>query len=105
MAGKRISVAKLEEIKRMIAGGLKDRAIARALRCRRTKVAEVRRGGVNFSGLEQPEPMPLWTNQVDWDEVLKELGFKHPLKFIWAEKAQEITSYSNFFKVFYRKFP
>jgi len=99
-------VAKLEEIKRMIESGLKDRAIARSLQCRRSKVAEVRRGSIDVEGLKQDqESYPLWTNQVDWEEVLKEIGFKHPLKFIWAEKAQELTCYSNFFKVFYRKFP
>lgn len=104
MAGKRISVAKLEEIKRLIESGLKDRAIARALKCRRSKVAEVRSGG-DIKLLSGAEPWPLWTSQVDWDEVLKEIGFKHPLKFIWLEKASELTGYSNFFKTFYRKFP
>ena len=29
----------------------------------------------------------------------------HPLKFLWEEKAQNLTTYSNFWKQFYRKFP
>jgi hypothetical protein len=29
----------------------------------------------------------------------------HPLKFLWEERAQHLTTYSNFWKQFYRKFP
>jgi len=37
--------------------------------------------------------------------VLHELGLGHPLKFIWEERAQALTTYPNFWKQFYRKFP
>lgn len=99
-----MSVAKLEEIKRFIEKGLSNREIGRALKCRRMKVAEVRKGGIRASNISA-EDFALWTHQVDWDDVLKEVGFKHPLKFIWGEKASALTSYPNFFKTFYRKFP
>lgn len=43
--------------------------------------------------------------QIDWATVVHQLGPGHPLKFIWEEKAQALTTYSNFWKQFYRKFP
>jgi transposase len=50
-------------------------------------------------------PDPLWMAQLDLPTIVHELGLGHPLKFIWEEKAQSLTSYSNFWKQFYRKFP
>jgi hypothetical protein len=105
MAGKRMSVAKLEEIKRMIDQGLTDREIARSLKCRRLKVAGVRKGVIKIPEVQVADGLALWTYQVNWDEVLKEVGLKHPMKFIWEEKALGLTSYPNFFKTFYLKFP
>lgn len=43
--------------------------------------------------------------QVNWPEIVHDLGLGHPLKFLWEEKAQSLTTYSNFWKQFYRKFP
>ena len=31
------------------------------------------------------------------------LGLGHPLKFLWEERDQHLTSYLNFWKQFYRK--
>ena len=104
MAGKRISVAKLEEIKRLIESGHSDREIAKSVKCRRLKVSGVRSGLIDINKVVG-EGFALWTEQVNWEEVLREVGFKHPLKFIWSEQAQGLTSYSNFFKTFYLKFP
>lgn len=44
-------------------------------------------------------------SQLDWPQIVHELGLGHPLKYIWEERAQTLTSYSNFWKQFYRKFP
>jgi hypothetical protein len=43
--------------------------------------------------------------QLDWPAIVHDLGLGHPLKFLWEEKAQHLTTYSNFWKQFYRKFP
>ena len=40
-----------------------------------------------------------------WPGIIHDLGLGHPLKFLWGEKAQSLTTYSNFWKQFYRKFP
>jgi hypothetical protein len=47
----------------------------------------------------------LWTSQVDWPQVLHELGLGHPLKFICEERAQSLTSYPNFWRQLYRTDP
>jgi hypothetical protein len=40
----------------------------------------------------------LWMAQVDWLGVIHDLGLGHPLKFLWQERAQGLTTYSNFWK-------
>lgn len=42
---------------------------------------------------------------MDWGAVIVDLGLGHPMKFICEEKAPGLTTYSNFWKQFYRKFP
>lgn len=105
MARREMTVERFAEIKGLIELGQSDRQIARALGCRRTKVAEIRRGEARDPAKPKIFKGPLWAEQVDWDNVKEELGYKHPLKFIWEEKAQSITTYPNFWKVFYKKFP
>ena len=48
---------------------------------------------------------PLWMAQVDWPAIIHDLGLGHPLKFLWEERAQQLITYPNFWKQFYRKFP
>lgn len=108
MAKKGISVARIEDIQRLLAQGHTDRFIARSVKCRRTKVAEVRRAGETvpasaFATLV--ETVPLWTEQLDWATILKEVGEGFELKRIWEEKAKESTSYPNFWKQLYRRYP
>jgi hypothetical protein len=47
-------------------------------------------------------PDPLWMLQIDWPPLIHDLGLGHPLKFLWEERAQHLTTYSNFWKQFYR---
>src|SRR5690606_40125016 len=61
--------------------------------------------GVQTCALPISGADPLWMSQLDWPHIVHELGLGHPLKFIWEERAQTLTSYSNFWKQFYRKFP
>ena len=105
MARKRMTVVRFEEVKRLIGEGLSDRAIMRALRCRREKVAEIRKGTASAPGRPKAIVGPLWTEQVSWAEVTTELSLGHPLKLIHEEKASHLTTYSNFWKQFYRRYP
>lgn len=108
MAKKGISVASIEDIQRLIGLGHTDRFIARSVKCRRTKVAEVRRAGAEIPAsafATVVETVPLWTERLDWAAVLKDVGEGFELKRIWEEKAREITSYPNFWKQLYRRYP
>jgi transposase len=94
-----------EEIRRRLADGRGIREIARALGCSRDTVREVRDGVRQSPDAPTISHDPLWMQQVNWLAVVHDLGLGHPLKFIWEEKAQALTSYPNFWKQFYRKFP
>ena len=100
-----MTVGRFEEIRRRLADGRGVREIARALGCSRDTVREVRDGVRQSPDAPTIANDPLWMQQVNWLAVIHDLGLGHPLKFIWEEKAQVLTTYSNFWKQFYRKFP
>jgi hypothetical protein len=39
------------------------------------------------------------------EDAAEAVGLGLPLKFLWEKKAQGLTTYSSFWKQFYRKFP
>jgi len=100
-----MTVERFEEIRRRLADGRGIREIARALNCSRDTVREVRDGLRQSPDTPRRRNDPLWMQQLDWPAVIHDLGLGHPLKFIWEEKAQSLTTYANFWKGFYRKFP
>jgi hypothetical protein len=106
-----VSVAKVQEIQRLINEGHSDRQIARALHCRRSRVAEIRQMGPTAEAgfvsavMTPPVPEPLWANGVEWSAVLSELGLGYELKRIWEDRAQSLTGYPNFWKYLSRKHP
>ncbi|MGH8338429.1 MAG: IS21 family transposase, partial [Gammaproteobacteria bacterium] len=93
-----------EEIKRRLAEGRSVREIASALSCSRRLVREIR-DGVRVTHETALAADPLWMSQLEWPVIIHDLGLGFPLKFIWEEKAKSLTTYSNFWKRFYRKFP
>jgi hypothetical protein len=105
MSRRTLTVDRYQEIERLLAAGRGVREITRALKCSRRLVRQIRDG--LHSSPEQPKAIadPLWMAQVDWTGIVHDLGLGHPLKFLWEEKAQSLTTYSNFWKQFYRKFP
>jgi hypothetical protein len=100
-----MTVRRFDEIRRRLSEGRGLREIARALGCSRDTVREVRDGLRVSPDAPKTLPDPLWMLQVDWPALIHDLGLGHPLKFLWDERAQHLTSYSNFWKQFYRKFP
>jgi hypothetical protein len=100
-----MTVGRYEEIRRRLAEGRGVREIARALGCGRETVREVRDGLRVSPDAPKTGSDPLWMQQLQWPAIIHDLGLGHPLKFIWEEKAQHLTTYSNFWKQFYRKFP
>jgi transposase len=105
MGVRSMTVGRYEEIRRRLAEGRGLREIARALNCSRDTVREVRDGARQSPDAPKRSSDPLWMLQLDWLAIVHDLGLGHPLKFIWEEKAQHLTTYSNFWKQFYRKFP
>jgi len=100
-----MTVHRYEEIRRRLAEGRGLREIARALGCSRRTVREVRDGERVSPDAPKALSDPLWMSQLDRPTIIHDLGLGHPLKFLWEEKAQNLTTYSNFWKQFYRKFP
>jgi hypothetical protein len=105
MGERSMTVRRYEEIRRRLSEGRGLREIARALGCSRDTVREVRDGLRVSPDAPKTLPDPLWMLQVDWPPLIHDLGLGHPLKFLWEERAQHLTTYSNFWKQFYRKFP
>lgn len=105
MALRSMTVARYEEIGRRLAEGRSVREIAHALGCSRRTVREVRDGQRLSPAAPKVSDDPLWMAQLDWPAIIHDLGLGHALKFLWEEKAQHLTTYSNFWKQFYRKFP
>ena len=104
MGSRSLTSGRYEEIRRRLAEGRGLREIARALGCSRDTVREVR-DGRQSPDAAKPTADPLWMLQLNWPAIIHDLGLGHPLKFVWEERAQQLTSYSNFWKQFYRKFP
>lgn len=112
MARRGVSVALVQEIQRLIDEGLSDRKIARALRCRRARVAEIRTMGPAaqpaFVSAVMTPPVPeapLWATTVPWEAVIDEIGRGFELKRIWEERAASLTGYPNFWKYLQRRYP
>jgi len=93
-----MTVGRYEEIRRRLAEGRGVREIARALGCARATVREVRDGARASPDAPRPGTDPLWMRQLEWPTIIHDLGLGHPLKFLWEEKAQNLTTYSNFWK-------
>jgi transposase len=96
-------MAQFIEIERLIQAGHSDRQIAKALRCRRTKVAEVRSKKLTPDVLARAKVPgsklpPGWALQIDWALVEKDIREGYQIKRIWEEVAHELTSHPNFFK-------
>jgi hypothetical protein len=105
MARRILTVDRYAEIERRLSEGRGVREIARALGCSRRLVREIRAGLKSSPGGPRALADPLWMAQLQWPPIIHDLGLGHPLKFLWEEKAQHLTTYSNFWKQFYRKFP
>jgi transposase len=105
MARRKFTVDRCKEIERRLAEGRSVREIAQALSCSRRTVREVRDGARNTREPPEAHADPLWMRQLNWPAIIHDLGLGHALKSIWEEQATSLTSYSNFWKQFYRKYP
>ena len=95
MGARSMTVRRYEEIRRRLSEGRGLREIARALGCSRDTVREVRDGARQSPAAPKVLPDPLWMHQIEWPPIIHDLGLGHPLKFLWEERAQHLTTYSN----------
>src|SRR5262245_923628 len=102
MSRRKLTVDRYQEIERLLAAGRGVREIARSLKCSRRTVREIRDRQRSSPDRPKISADPLWMAQINWQEIIHDLGLGHPLKFLWEEKAQALTTYSNFWKQFYR---
>ena len=105
MGSRSMTVGRYEEIRRRLAEGRGLREISRALNCSRDTVREVRDGARQSPDAPKPPTDPLWMLQLEWPAIVHDLGLGHPLKLIWEEKAQHLTTYSNFWKHYLPEVP
>ena len=96
MEYERTSMTQFAEIERLIEAGYRNRQISRALRCRRTLIADIRSGKTKRDVIGQakkPENRmpPGWALRVDWGVVEKDLRGGFQIKRIWDESAAELT--------------
>lgn len=98
-----LSMAQYEDIIQKINQGMSDRQIAKSVGKRRTTISEIRQGQFEFNPNEQK--LPTWTKEINWENILKDIGLKHPVSLIWEECAKHLTSYSNFTRYLNIKYP
>ena len=109
MTGRRTSMNKLNEIKRLLELKLPERTIARSLQVSRNTVAKVRLGNITQ---QQEANTSLfgqgWPLLVDWEKIKEEYLSGICLSILWEELKQAKTihvNYSSFWKHFNKKFP
>lgn len=106
MARRKMTVDRFKEIRRLIEAGKSDRFIAKALGCRRNKVSRIRTGADQIEDLSKTnQTAPLWTEQVDWESVIVDIGRGFEIKKIWDEKSAGVTTYANFCKQLHKRYP
>jgi len=104
MEFERMSMARLEDIQRLLNQGRSTREISRVLQCRKQTVIDVKKNLLTPKLLQaakqtnQVRLPPAWAIELDWQVIEKEIHRGFELKRIWEEYAANVTSNSNFFK-------
>ena len=106
MSGRRTSVNKINEIKRMLDLKLSDRTIARALRVSRNTIASVRAGEISTqAAIKTLKPKEDWQSLVDWKKIHAEHQSGVTLLVLWEElkeaKILSITYSSYYHHIYY----
>ncbi len=109
MAGRRTSMNKVNEIKRLLDLKLSDRAISRAVQVSRNTVAQVRLGkSISLESTSFGIVKEKWPSLINWEKVNSEYQSGVTLYVLWEELKEAkllAVNYSTFWKVFKKKFP
>ncbi len=104
MEFERMSMARLEDIRRLLEQKRSIKEISSVLKCRKQTVIDVKKKLLTPEMLVeahrkgQTRLPPPWSLKLDWVVIEGEIGRGFELKKIWEEYAVSHTSYSNFFK-------
>ena len=105
MARTVFTVKRFQRLQLLLREGFGIRETARALNVSRRIVREVRSGQRASPDSPKAITPSEWMKDVDWAIVLGERAVGKPLKDIWRERAQTLTTYSSFWKQLQRWFP
>lgn len=86
MSRRKLTVDRYKEIERLLAAGRGVREITRALKCSRRLVRQIRDGLHGPPDQPRSTADPPWMAQINWPEIVHDLGLGHPLKFLWDER-------------------
>ena len=78
MSRRVLTVDRFKEIERLLAAGRGAREITRALKCSRRLVREIRDGLHGPPDQPRSTADPPWMAQVNWPEIVHDLGLGHP---------------------------
>jgi hypothetical protein len=90
MAGKLLAMSKVIEILRLNGLGIKERAIARALRCSRHTVRKLvgeQSEGPSANLVINEEPTS-WATSLDWKAIHEEIVKGVPFQVLWEENVE-----------------
>ena len=113
MAGKRVSIVKLEEVKRFSALGLSERQIAKALGCSRNTIKKFLRDSCT-SDVSTEAPIAAataavaWMHRLDWKSLSADAARGTPIQVLWEElkdDGQLAVNYPAFWKQLRKRFP
>ncbi len=101
-----MSMDRFTEIKRQLEIGISVNQICRNLNCSDRTVRLIRDNKMtspvdrknNFTG-------PIWSEQADWQLVMREVVEGHALKLIWEERFAKHVGYKAFLDQFHKKHP
>jgi hypothetical protein len=105
MSKREMTMERYNEIKRLLELKVPVLTISQTQHCTERTVRQIRDGITPPPDTVKFIPGPTWTEGVEWDSVLKEVLEGHPIKFIWAERAQDQVGYKAFWEQFHKKFP
>jgi len=108
MSGAALQMKIIEDVRRLAALNLTDRAIARALKIDRRSVKKYRESPNCEATSKPPTPSPDWQRNLDWDEVIAEVRRGVPVNVVWEELKESgkiNVQYPGFWKQLSKRMP
>jgi len=105
MSRQEMKMDRYQEIKRQLDLKIPIIQISQNVRCSERTVRQIRDGEMPSPDSPKEITGPLWSEEVNWSEILENVINGHPFKFNWSEYASEKVGYKAFLDQFHKKFP